>query len=89
VTRTALDDHRYRNEPNRKAPANALGMRGILFAVEDIDDVVARLRRHGAELVGEIAQYEDSYRLCFLRGPRASSSDWPSSSPEQAQGAQR
>ena len=40
-----------------------------MFAVEDIDDVVARLRRHGAELVGEMAQYEDSYRLCFLRGP--------------------
>ena len=51
------------------APANALGMRRIMFAVEDIDDVVARLRSHGAELVGEIAQYEDIYRLCFVRGP--------------------
>jgi len=51
------------------APANALGIRRIMFAVDDIDDVVARLRRHGAELVGEIAQYEDIYRLCFLRGP--------------------
>src|ERR1700704_1591217 len=51
------------------APANALGIRRIMFAVDDIDDLVARLRRHGAELVGEIAQYEDSYRLCFLRGP--------------------
>jgi catechol 2,3-dioxygenase-like lactoylglutathione lyase family enzyme len=51
------------------APANALGIRRIMFAVEDIDDVVARLRGHGAELLGEIAQYEDSYRLCFLRGP--------------------
>jgi predicted enzyme related to lactoylglutathione lyase len=40
-----------------------------MFAVDDIDDVVARLRGHGAELVGEIAQYEDIYRLCFLRGP--------------------
>jgi predicted enzyme related to lactoylglutathione lyase len=40
-----------------------------MFAVDDIDDVVARLRRHGAELVGEIAQYEEIYRLCFLRGP--------------------
>jgi predicted enzyme related to lactoylglutathione lyase len=40
-----------------------------MFAVEDIDDVVARLGSHGAELVGEIAQYEDSYRLCFVRGP--------------------
>jgi catechol 2,3-dioxygenase-like lactoylglutathione lyase family enzyme len=58
-----------RAEPE-DAPANALGLRRIMFAVEDIDDVVARLRSgHGAELVGEIAQYEDSYRLCFLRGP--------------------
>ena len=51
------------------APANALGIRRIMFAVEDIDDVVARLRTHGAELVGELAQYEDFYRLCFLRAP--------------------
>ena len=51
------------------APANTLGIRRIMFTVDDIDDVVARLRSHGAELVGEIAQYEDSYRLCFLRGP--------------------
>src|SRR3954469_5064345 len=51
------------------APANALAIRRIMFAVEDIDDVVARLRAHGAELVGEIAQYEDSYRLCFVRAP--------------------
>jgi catechol 2,3-dioxygenase-like lactoylglutathione lyase family enzyme len=50
-------------------PANALGIRRIMFAVDDIDDVVARLRTHGAELVGEMAQYEDFYRLCFLRGP--------------------
>ena len=57
-----------RAEPE-DAPANALGIRRIMFAVEDIDDVVARLRTHGAELVGELAQYGDSYRLCFLRGP--------------------
>jgi len=58
-----------RAEP-QDAPSNALGIRRIMFAVTDIDDVVARLRSgHGAELVGEIAQYEDSYRLCFLRGP--------------------
>jgi len=57
-----------RAEPE-DAPANALGIRRIMFAVEDIDDVVARLRSHGGELVGEMAQYEDSYRLCFLRGP--------------------
>jgi catechol 2,3-dioxygenase-like lactoylglutathione lyase family enzyme len=57
-----------RAEPE-DAPANALGIRRIMFAVEDIDDVVARLRGHGAELVDEIAQYEDLYRLCFMRGP--------------------
>src|ERR1700710_1437836 len=57
-----------RAEPE-SAPANALGIRRIMFAVEDIDDVVARLRSHGAELVGEMAQYEDVYRLCFMRGP--------------------
>jgi len=57
-----------RAEPEN-APVNALGIRRIMFAVDDVDDVVARLRSHGGELVGEIAQYEDSYRLCFLRGP--------------------
>ena len=57
-----------RAEPEN-APANALGIRRIMFAVDDVDDVVARLRTHGAELVGEIAEYEDIYRLCFLRGP--------------------
>ncbi|HEX5983937.1 MAG TPA: VOC family protein [Solirubrobacterales bacterium] len=57
-----------RAEPE-DAPANALGIRRIMFAVDDIDDVVARLRNHGAELLDEIAQYEDAYRLCFVRGP--------------------
>src|SRR3954451_24239869 len=57
-----------RAEPEN-APANTLGMRRIMFLVDDIDDVVARLRSHGAELLDEIAQYEDIYRLCFLRGP--------------------
>ncbi len=57
-----------RAEP-QSAPANTLGIRRIMFAVDDIDDVVARLRSHGAELVGAIAQYKDIYRLCFLRGP--------------------
>ena len=57
-----------RAEPE-SAPANTLGIRRIMFAVEGIDDVVARLRTHGAELVGELAQYEDSYRLCYVRGP--------------------
>ena len=51
------------------APSNALGLRRIMFAVADIDDVVARLSRCGGEVVGEIAQYENSYRLCFMRGP--------------------
>ena len=57
-----------KTEPH-PAPSNALGLRRIMFAVDDIDDVVARLRKHGAELVGEIAQYEDMYRLCFVRAP--------------------
>jgi catechol 2,3-dioxygenase-like lactoylglutathione lyase family enzyme len=57
-----------RAEPE-DAPANALGIRRIMFAVEGIDDVVARLRGRGAELLGEIAQYENLYRLCFVRGP--------------------
>ena len=54
-------------EPN--APVNTLGIRRIMFAVDDIDAVVARLRAHGAELVGEVVQYEDKYRLCYVRGP--------------------
>ena len=57
-----------RSEP-QNAPANTLGIRRIMFAVDGIDDVIARLRTHGAELVGEVAQYENSYRLCFVRGP--------------------
>ena len=57
-----------RAEPE-DAPANALGLRRIMFAVDDLDDLVARLRTHGAELLREIAQYEDLYRLCFVRGP--------------------
>jgi len=57
-----------RGEP-KNAPVNTLGIRRIMFAVDDIDDVVARLRAHGAELVGEVTQYEDLYRLCYIRGP--------------------
>jgi catechol 2,3-dioxygenase-like lactoylglutathione lyase family enzyme len=57
-----------RAEPEN-APANALGLRRIMFTVDDLDDVVVRLRTHGAELLREIAQYEDVYRLCFMRGP--------------------
>jgi catechol 2,3-dioxygenase-like lactoylglutathione lyase family enzyme len=52
-----------------KLPPNTLSLHRVMFAVDDIDDTVARLRVHGAELVGEVAQYEDSYRLCYLRGP--------------------
>jgi len=53
----------------KDAPANTFGIRRIMFAVEDLEDVLARLRAHGAELVGEVAQYEDRYRLCYIRGP--------------------
>lgn len=53
----------------KNAPANTLGIRRLMFAVEDIDDVVARLENHGAELVGGVEQYQESYRLCYLRGP--------------------
>ena len=51
------------------APPNALGLRSVMFAVESVDDTVARLRAKGAELVGEVAQYEEKYRLCYMRGP--------------------
>jgi catechol 2,3-dioxygenase-like lactoylglutathione lyase family enzyme len=51
------------------APVNALGIRRIMFEVDDVDDIVDRLRGHGAELVGEVVQYEDGYRLAYVRGP--------------------
>ena len=51
------------------APPNALGLRSVMFTVESVDDTVARLRADGAELVGEVVQYEDKYRLCYMRGP--------------------
>jgi catechol 2,3-dioxygenase-like lactoylglutathione lyase family enzyme len=51
------------------APANTLGLRRIMFAIDDIEDTLARLQAHGAELIGEVAQYEDMYRLCYVRGP--------------------
>jgi catechol 2,3-dioxygenase-like lactoylglutathione lyase family enzyme len=53
----------------KNAPVNTLGIRRIMFAVEDIEEVLARLRAHGAELVGELEQYDDSFRLCYVRGP--------------------
>ena len=54
---------------HRNAPVNALGYLRVMFAVEDLDDTVARLTRRGAQLVGEVVQYEDVYRLCYIRGP--------------------
>ena len=62
LTPPAVADH-------RNAPVNALGYLRIMFAVDDIDDTLARLRDHGAQLVGEVVQYEDAYRLCYVRGP--------------------
>ena len=56
-------------EDHRNAPVNALGYLRVMFAVDDIDETVARLTRRGARLVGEVVQYEDSYRLCYIRGP--------------------
>ena len=54
---------------HRNAPVNALGYLRVMFAVEDIDDTVARLIKRGAQLVGEVVKYEDVYRLCYIRGP--------------------
>ena len=51
------------------APPNTLGLRSVMFTVESVDDTVARLRASGAELIGEVVQYEDKYRLCYMRGP--------------------
>ncbi|XIE81492.1 VOC family protein [Streptomyces sp. SBR177] len=53
----------------RNPPPNTLGMHRVMFAVDDIDDTIRRLRAHGAELLGEVARYKDIYRLCYLRGP--------------------
>jgi catechol 2,3-dioxygenase-like lactoylglutathione lyase family enzyme len=54
---------------HRNAPVNALGYLRVMFAVDDIDETLARLRTRGAQLVGDVVQYEDSYRLCYIRGP--------------------
>ena len=62
VAPPVIADHRH-------APVNALGYLRVMFTVEDIDDTVSRLQKHGAKLVGEIVQYEDSCRLCYIRGP--------------------
>jgi catechol 2,3-dioxygenase-like lactoylglutathione lyase family enzyme len=55
--------------PQPNAPVNTLGYLRVMFTVSDIEDVLARLQAHGAELVGELVQYEDTYRLCYVRGP--------------------
>jgi len=62
LTPPAVADH-------RNAPVNALGYLRVMFTVDDIDATLARLRKRGAQLVGEVVQYEDSYRLCYIRGP--------------------
>src|SRR5246127_5082710 len=63
ITPPVVADH-------RNAPVNALGYLRVMFAVDDIDDTLARLRKHGAELVSsEVVQYQDAYRLCYIRGP--------------------
>jgi catechol 2,3-dioxygenase-like lactoylglutathione lyase family enzyme len=54
---------------HRNAPVNALGYLRVMFTVDDIDDTLARLRKLGAQLVGEVVQYEETYRLCYIRGP--------------------
>jgi catechol 2,3-dioxygenase-like lactoylglutathione lyase family enzyme len=54
---------------HRNAPVNSLGYLRVMFAVSDIDETLARLRKRGAQLVGEVVQYEDAYRLCYIRGP--------------------
>jgi catechol 2,3-dioxygenase-like lactoylglutathione lyase family enzyme len=54
---------------HREAPVNALGYLRVMFAVDDLQDTLARLRERGAELVGEVVQYQDAYRLCYIRGP--------------------
>lgn len=54
---------------HRNAPVNALGYLRVMFAVDDLDETLDRLRKHGAQLVGEVVQYQDSYRLCYIRGP--------------------
>jgi catechol 2,3-dioxygenase-like lactoylglutathione lyase family enzyme len=54
---------------HRRAPVNALGYLRVMFTVEDVDDTLARLSKRGAELVGEVVNYQDTYRLCYIRGP--------------------
>jgi catechol 2,3-dioxygenase-like lactoylglutathione lyase family enzyme len=67
LTKFHAPPSRHGTDP--QAPANALGLRHVAFVVDDIEDVLARLRARGAEAVGELERYEDLYRLCYLRGP--------------------
>ena len=62
MTPAAVADH-------RNAPVNALGYLRVMFAVDDVDETLGRVGKHGAQLVGEVVQYEDAYRLCYIRGP--------------------
>src|SRR6266480_1518611 len=62
LTPPAVADH-------RNAPVNALGYLRVMFAVDDIDETLEKLRKRGAQLVGEVVQYKDAYRLCYIRGP--------------------
>lgn len=68
-----LELSRFLNPPvvadHRKAPVNALGYLRAMFAVSDIDEVLERLRKRGAQIVGDVVQYENAYRLCYIRGP--------------------
>ena len=68
-----LEIARYITPPviadNRNAPVNALGYLRVMFTVADIDGTLARLRKHGAQVVGQVVQYQDAYRLCYIRGP--------------------
>ena len=64
ITPRVVADH-------RNAPVNSLGYLRVMFAVDDIDDTLERLRKRGAQVVGEVVRYEDAYRLCYIRGPEA------------------
>jgi hypothetical protein len=75
LTPPAVADH-------RNAPVNALGYLRVMFAVDDIDETLERLRKHGAQLVGEVVPYKDAYRLCYIRALKGFSSDSPKSSDE-------
>src|SRR5436853_7365328 len=76
LTPPAVADH-------RQAPVNALGYLRVMFAVDDIDDTLERLRKRGAQLLGEVVQYKNAYRLCYAAGLKGFSSDSPKNSAER------